>query len=250
MKTLLLGMLAVIWAQTAWAEAVGVAWSDLVDQSVQRFDDPYADLSAKQLQALIEIVQLRERLDGGQVFQEDRVSASARLRAAEGDLAEAGIDIDWLISQRWVVAERREAAAWAGNAALDGKTVILSGYTIPAPADADGRPSAYLVPERGMCSHSPPPAPNQMVRLRLNEDWAPRLLYEPVVVHGVLSLDPSKREVVVVDGYVPMHASFSLEVKIAEAVHQTQPMAAQNSAWVEQMKEKLRAANQEASVEN
>ena len=247
---LIAGVVTAMWASSGWGETVAVEWSDLVDRSAQVFEDPYAALSGAQMQTLISVVRLRADLAGDQLAQDERAEVRARLRESEDALEKDGIDIDWLISQRWIVAERRERAAWAGNGALDGETVTLSGFIIPAPRDEDGAPSAYLVPERGMCSHTPPPAPNQMVRLRLNEGWAPSALYEPIVVQGALSLVPSRRDVVVVDGPVPMHAAFALDVQKVETAGQVRAPAAPNNAWVEQMKEKLRAAGQEMSDGN
>ena len=99
---------------------------------------------------------------------------------------------------------------------LDGQTVTLAGFAIPAPPDADGRAVAYLVPERGMCSHMPPPPPNQMIRVRLSDGWAPTFNHEPVRLTGRLVIDPSERQMVVVDGLMPMRATFRLDVMDAE----------------------------------
>ena len=130
-----------------------------------------------------------------------------------------GVDPVWLIEQRWVVAERRERAGTAGNPDLDGKPATLSGFVIPAPPDADGRFTAYLVPERGMCSHMPPPPPNQLLRLVFDEAWYPRFIYEPIEVSGQLEIAPSRRTIRVVDGPVNMISTFLLEVaSIAPAV--------------------------------
>jgi hypothetical protein len=62
----------------------------------------------------------------------------------------------------------------------------------------------------------PPPPPNQLVRLRLPDNWRPQVIYEPVRVSGLLSIEPSKRAVRVVDGLVPMHATFTMDVSDVE----------------------------------
>lgn len=191
-------------------EIVHMDWSRLIDQSVQDYDDPYRDLSQEQLVDFVAVARLREKAEQGESIDKEQLS----LKTAS--LTEEGIDVDDLIAQRWIVAERRERAAVSGNKAVDGREVILSGFVIAAPADADGRSTAYLVPERGMCSHTPPPPPNQMVRLRLPDNWRPNALYQPVRVSGLLSIEPTNRTIQVVDGPVPMHATFSMDVSNIE----------------------------------
>jgi hypothetical protein len=191
-------------------ELVPMDWPGLVDQSVQDYDDPYRDLSQEQLVDFVTVARLREKADQGESIDKEQLD----LKTAS--LTEQGIDVDDLIAQRWIVAERRERAAVSGNKAVDGREVVLSGFVIAAPADADGTSTAYLVPERGMCSHMPPPPPNQMVRLRLPDNWRPNAIYQPVRVSGLLSIDPTTRTILVVDGLVPMHATFRMDVSNIE----------------------------------
>ena len=191
-------------------EIVHMDWSRLIDQSVQDYDDPYRDLSQEQLVNFVTVARLREKAEQGESIDKEQLS----LKTAS--LTEEGIDVDDLIAQRWIVAERRERAAVSGNKAVDGREVILSGFVIAAPADADGTSTAYLVPERGMCSHTPPPPPNQMVRLRIPNKWRPNAIYQPVQVSGLLSIEPTNRTIQVVDGPVPMHATFSMDVSNIE----------------------------------
>ena len=157
------------------------------------------------------IIETSKIAEGGREYankalSEDRISDAKEL------LAEDGIDADWLIEQRWVVAERREKAATTANQNLDGQTVTLAGYAIPAPDDTDGTTIVYLVPERGMCSHMPPPNANQMIRARVSGDWRPRLMHEPVRLTGILSVEETNHSFRIVDGKVPMRASYVLEV--------------------------------------
>ena len=193
-------------------EVPDLDWSQLIDESAQDYDDPYRELTPEQLTGVVTVARLREVAERGEFIDEELLS---RETAA---LAAAGIDVDGMISQRWTVAERREHAATSGNDAVDGREGWLSGFVIPAPPDDDGRPTAYLVPERGMCSHMPPPPPNQLVLLRVPNDWRPQALYEPVRVSGRLSIDPTSRTVPVVDGMVRMRATFSMDVSDIEAL--------------------------------
>lgn len=233
-----------IGATVAHAERGVLDWADLIDEAAQSYEDPYRDLSAEQLTALIEVATMQSQL--AETSDDDqRSELDQRLSDAKTALSEDGIDADWLISQRWVVAERRRNAAWAGDADVDGQIVTLGGYVIPAPADQDGVATVYLVPERGMCSHVPPPPPNQMVRVRLNSDWRPQTIYEPVRLTGQMAVVPTEREVVVVDGPVRMQAAFTMEATNVEPLAFAGAMSAGGRAWVEKMTQQLQSAKED-----
>lgn len=196
--------------------SVPLDWSDLPDPSVQTFDDPFRDLSPEQFDDVVFVVRLRNRLQRDVGSPEERRKWQDLLIATEDALAQDRIDVDWLLDQRLAVIERRERAGQAGNPAHDGQTITLSGFAIPAPPDPDGRPVAYLVPERGMCSHIPPPPPNQMIRVRLTKGWTPSVIHAPVRLTGVLSIAPSEHQMVVVDGLMPMRATFQMDATEVE----------------------------------
>ena len=231
------------------AERADMDWADLIDQSVHEFDDPYQDLTSDQLTALVDVARLQAQLDGTSAAEE-RTKLEARLSDAKATLAQDGIDADWLISQRWVVAERRQKAAWAGDPDVEGRIVRLGGFVIPAPADDMGRPTVYLVPERGMCSHMPPPPPNQMVQVHLTGDWRPQTIYEPVRVTGRMSVTATERDVVVVDGPVRMQAAFTMVATEVEPLAFTGAAATGSNAWVEEIAQRLRDEKGQGADEN
>jgi hypothetical protein len=203
---------AIAWHAPAVGEIAPLDWDQLVDQDAQVFDDPYRELEPGQLVSLVTVARLRQQAEQGEAIDE------ARLERETASLVSAGIDIDALIAQRWEVAKRRERAATSGNPVVDGQEIELAGFVIPAPPDDDGLPTAYLVPERGMCSHMPPPPPNQMVRLRLPNNWQPQTIYEPARFSGRLMIAPSSRTVRVVDGFVPMRTTFTMDVSDVETL--------------------------------
>ncbi|WP_171131112.1 MULTISPECIES: DUF3299 domain-containing protein [unclassified Ruegeria] len=203
---------ACLLALPAHSEVKRIEWADLIDETAQNYEDPFVELTGKQLSELRNLVRLRAQLEKGGAAPEQLGQIQVDIEATEATLAEEDIDADWLISQRWVVMERRQKAGTAANVDIDGVTVSLGGFVIPAPRDEDGSQMAYIVPERGMCSHVPPPPPNQMVRLRLSDSWAPSTVYEPIVVTGQIRIDPTQKEMLVVDGPVLMNAAFTLKV--------------------------------------
>jgi len=234
------------------APASEVAWSDLPDPSVQEYDDPYRDLTYDQIDSLRTIVQLRDRLNSSHIPEEKRGVLEVRLSGALKEWKTLSVDPDWLIAQRWAVAERRERAATAGNPAVNGQAVTLAGFAIAGPPDEDGTNVIYLVPERGMCSHMPPPPPNQMLRVRLTGDWRPSFVHEPVRITGRLSIDPSEQVFRVVDGPVAMNATFRMQATEVVAVGQMRVVNDPGAVneWAARITAKLRAAGQPSAKQS
>lgn len=156
MRSYFLAMLVMLFAASSLM-ASQLGWDDLINPTAQSYEDPYRDLTYDQIDAVAKIARLNAQIESGTLSDEVRDQAAARVEELKAKLAEQGIDAMWLIAQRWEVAKRREYAATSGNPEVDGKEVTLGGFAIPAPPDVDGTPTAYLVPERGMCSHMPPP---------------------------------------------------------------------------------------------
>ncbi len=234
-------VLSACW-QAALAEPLQIDWPDLVDEAAQSFEDPFRDLTFDQLVALRTLVNAEESLASGDTEEEDRSQLEAKFADADAELKADGIDADWLISQRWIVADRRIKAMSTGNADLDGAEISLAGFAIPVPLENDGTRVAYLVPERGMCSHTPPPPTNQLVRLELDDDWSPTTMHEPVVVSGVLSISPSKRSLLFVDGFQTLDATFSMDVAGVRTFGQmTAPSASGQavSGWGEALADRI-----------
>jgi hypothetical protein len=222
-------------------------WDTLIDPEAQDYKDPFLDLSYEAIDDLVTIVRSTASLEDPGLSDADRATATQKLNEARARLAAEGHDADWLISQRWVVAERRKAAATATNPKISGAQVTLGGFAIPAPPAEDGTPIVYLVPERGMCSHVPPPNPNQMIRAKLNVDWSPSKLHQPVKLSGRLLSEETNESFHIVDGIVPMRSSFVMDVVEVE----TMPVFSSNvpdaNAWATKLAEKARAAGQSTS---
>ncbi len=210
--TLVPTVLAFFLALPVHSEVTRIEWADLIDETAQNYEDPFVELTGKQLNKLRKLVRLRAQQEKGGSSPELLDQLQVDIEATEATLAEEGVDANWLISQRWVVMERREKAGTAANIDIDGMIVSLGGFVIPAPRDEDGSQMAYIVPERGMCSHVPPPPPNQMVRLHLSDSWTPSTFYEPIVVTGQIRIEPTQKEMLVVDGTVLMKAAFTMKV--------------------------------------
>ncbi len=195
------------------SDAVSVDWSQLPDPSMQDFEDPYSELAPQQMSDLMSLVRVRQELEDDNLLPEKRGELAARGATLEAGLQAAGIDVEWLLAQRWVVAERRRQAVVAVNSALEGERIEIFGFLIPAPPVDDGGETAYLLPDRGVCSHLPPPPPNQLVRLEMSRLPEAGGGCVPVTVRGTLRAEEARHEAHLHDHGVPMWSAWVLETE-------------------------------------
>lgn len=200
----------------ASAEPEVVEFSDLADPFAVAFEDPYVTMGVDMLNELKLLVQSDEKLAGTDLDEETRARLEARRAAAQDKLEANGHDVDVLLEQRWDVARKRQNARMAQNPIFDGVEVAISGYIIPAPQAADGSGFGYLVSQVGMCSHLPPPPPNQLVRVRLRADQQVASLYVPVRVTGLLRIEPSDETIFVLDGDSRMLSGWTLDAETVD----------------------------------
>ena len=194
-------------------EVTPIEWSQLPDPAAQEFEDPYRDLAPQQMNDVMSLIRLREELGTDATPIEERKQLEARTAQLETALQAGGIDVEWLLSQRWVVADRRRHAAVATNAAFDGQSVEIAGFLILAPPTDSGEASAYLLPDRGVCNHLPPPPPNQLVRVLLEDVPETGGSCVPAVVRGTLRAEETRHEVIVIDHSLPMWSGWTLETE-------------------------------------
>ena len=192
-------------------EATPVEWSQLPDPSAQEYEDPYRDLAPELMSDLMLLVRLSEEIKVNGLANEERRQLKARSSELEATLQSAGIDVDWLLSQRWAVADRRERAAVAANETLDGRSVEINGFLILAPPTESGEATAYLLPDRAVCNHLPPPSPNKLVRLVTTDIPSAGGACVPAVARGILHAEETRHEVIVIDHSLPMWSSWTLE---------------------------------------
>ncbi|MEF7613536.1 DUF3299 domain-containing protein [Aquincola sp. MAHUQ-54] len=90
----------------------------------------------------------------------------------QGDLK--GIDMTRLSDDdpRAAAALQRLRKVWDEaplNMAMDGQSVRVPGYVVPLDPGAQGLRELLLVPHYGACIHTPPPASNQIIHVRLDK---------------------------------------------------------------------------------
>ena len=84
-------------------------------------------------------------------------------------------------------------------AALSGKLVKIPGFTVPLEDWASSATEFLLVPYVGACIHTPPPPPNQLVYIEMDDGKRAKLDgWNPVWVEGLLTIEMTES----VYGYV------------------------------------------------
>ena len=82
---------------------------------------------------------------------------------------------------------------------LEGKMVKIPGFTVPLEDWASTATEFLLVPYVGACIHTPPPPPNQLVYIEMDEGKRAKMDgWNPVWVEGVLKIEMTES----VYGYV------------------------------------------------
>lgn len=75
-------------------------------------------------------------------------------------------------------------------AALEGKLVKVPGFTVPLEDFASSATEFLLVPYVGACIHTPPPPPNQLVYIEMDQGKRAKMDgWNPVWVEGVLKIE-------------------------------------------------------------
>ena len=217
-------------AAQVFAQPPMVGFAELGDPAAREFADPYREMPAQRLENLKTVVRLDGRLAGEDLAPETRQRLEALRDAARQALVADGFDIDALLAQGWVVAERRQRARVATNPAMEGTEVTLAGDLIPAGTGADGQAMGYLVPEVGMCSHIPAPPPNELVRLRFDPSMSVGSIYLRVRVSGRLQTEASDETIHLLDGMVRMRSLWRLDARtlVAEGLSEPTNVAAED----------------------
>jgi hypothetical protein len=80
------------------------------------------------------------------------------------------------------------------NNKYDGIPIKIPGFIVPLEFDDDRVHSFLLVPYFGACTHTPPPPPNQIVFVELEEGIVVDNIYEPIYVNGLMFVETQDSE--------------------------------------------------------
>lgn len=112
------------------------------------------------------------------------------IRHFSPDTGTAAIDVDWRL-----LGELDYISGNASNElkSLDGKTVKVPGFMVPLEDNMRKVSEFLLVPSPQACIHVPPPPPNQMVYVKM-EDHGAEPAYGPIWVYGTLHLKSQRHQ--------------------------------------------------------
>ena len=221
------------------ADPKTITFSELQDPAALIYEDPFRDMGLDMLEELRTVVRLETRVEQGDIPDDAQERLMTSLADARTRLEDNGHDIEALLAQRWIVAENRKRATTSTNADLENADVTIDGFLIPAGSDDAGAPIAYLVPEVGMCSHMPPPPPNQLILVQLAEPSPISTPYVMVQISGSLRQQASDESIFVLDGEARMHSMWKLNAETVVAAPGTTDTVARNE-WQELFRSKNR----------
>ena len=206
--------LIVLAASPAIADvAQEVTWDNLVPSTLP-LEDPFAHLTALQRFDLGYLVDLRR-------YQVEGLGSEVSPDAEEAveltyNLEREGLDVESLLAEYAAIEAQILKRNEAVVGELEGQLVRLAGYALPLEFSDTGVTEFLLVPYIGACIHVPPPPPNQMVFVRLNQTFNADDLYTPVWVTGRMTVKPSNKELSYVDGESNVNVGYSLDGSTVE----------------------------------
>lgn len=185
-----------------------ITWDDLVPAGLP-IENPILDLDMEAREDLGFVARTRQDLELG--FIEKDSEAYKEALAVEVALRAGGIDVDDMISIATRIEAEYQRREGMMNPVLDGQKIRMPGYALPLEFVEAGVSEFLLVPYVGACIHVPPPPPNQMVLVKLNQTYKMESLYDPVWVTGVLRIKAGNPSLSLVDGAADVSVGYALE---------------------------------------
>lgn len=191
---------------TVAAEETEINWPDLVKKIT--FEDPFEKLTTEQLRLLSLYVRIKEM----QQYSPDRLSDSMIQEAmdAEVSLRQQDVDIEGLLAKREEIKNLRKQKAYGVVEELDSNQVKMPGFALPLEFSEKRVTEFLLVPWVGACIHTPPPPPNQIVYVTFKDGFEALGRFEPVWVHGTMSVKQSKKNLYLNDGSADINAGYTI----------------------------------------
>ncbi len=182
-------------------------WKDLIPADLSA-DDPYKGLNEEQHGVASWIITLFENLPERTQETEEIFEM---VDQGVTDLKAAGIDIKTII-------ERRKVIQTSVVNELNGQKVSLPGYLLPLEMTGSKVTEFLLVPYLGACIHSPPPPPNQIVHVTIDEKkgYKSKALYDPVMVTGMITIKSIVKDLFMVDGSSNISIGYIMQATIVK----------------------------------
>ena len=186
-----------------------IAWQDLtipVDPS----SDPFFDIEYDQRKLVEELL----------AFERSRASDGTLDTASENRLAELmaalhreGLDAAVVLKQERGFRDSIVAQRSMVRTEIDGQSVRIPGFVVPLAFDGTEVTEFLLVPYAGACVHTPPPPANQIIHVRPDKGFAMGRLFDPVLVSGVLTVEPSVQSAELSDGNAGFNVGYAMQAR-------------------------------------
>ena len=184
-----------------------LSWEDLVPAHLLE-NDPLEKLSEKQKDMVFWVIHTLEALPARDPGTEEFYK---EIDEAMPSLKEAGIDIDELMALRKKIRTTMVEE-------LNGEQVRIPGYLLPLEVSAKKVTEFLLVPYIGACIHVPPPPPNQIIHVKVDQKkgYSVKSMYEPVWVDGVISVKSMVKDLFLVDGTAGINIGYTMSANRIE----------------------------------
>ncbi len=185
-----------------------LTWDDLVPEAPP-IDYPFAHLTTYQYEELLLIARARADKRLGLITEvspeyEDSLELTHKLKSE-------GLDVEGLLVKAGEIGAEIERRNQAVVGELEGQMIRMPGYALPLEYAEGGVKEFLLVPYIGACIHVPPPPPNQMVFVHLDQEFLADDLYTPVWITGRLSIQQASRRLSYVDGESQVATGYTLD---------------------------------------
>ncbi|CAB1076888.1 FIG003461: hypothetical protein [Olavius algarvensis Delta 1 endosymbiont] len=179
-----------------------ISWDDLVPAHLLA-EDPLASLNPEQLDLVVWVI---NTLDSLPPRGPDTEKLYREVDEAVPQLKNAGINITELMA-------KRKTLQTSIVEALNGQQVRIPGYLLPLEVSAAKVTEFLLVPYVGACIHVPPPPPNQVIYVKMDQDksYKSKSLYEPVWVTGIIAAKSMVKDLYMVDGSAGVDIGYSMQ---------------------------------------
>jgi hypothetical protein len=202
---------AVLIAPTFAAQVRELGWQDLIKKI--EFEDPFEALTPDQLGDLGMVARVRRLKAAGREVSE---GTTKEMEEAAQRLEKANVDIEGLLARRAEIRELRKQRAHAVVEDLNGKQIRMPGYALPLEYSGQRITEFLLVPWVGACIHTPPPPPNQIVYVKVDQGTESRGRFLPVWVTGEMTVKAATKNLYLVDGTAGIDVGYSLKASQVE----------------------------------
>ncbi len=193
-----------------------IKWEDLVPSGLE-FEDPFLELTDDQLYDLRYVYKAKLLLQN----KPEAISEKTKLKvdSLEQSLRDQGVNIEYLISLKDDIREKRRKKAQSVVPELNGKHIRLAGFLLPLEASRKVVNEFLFVPYVGACIHQPAPPKNQILYFEFPEGYEVSSRYDAAWVEGELLIKDSKSKLQLVDGLDQIESGYTLNVRSIEAYY-------------------------------